>query len=232
MRGSLIAQTICILLLAGCSSISSTMLNRLDNDMFVGNSNGEPNMYCQATPFKGVPITVRVPTHLDVAIKEKIDIYIKDEDLKVVRGLRRNLFVEASTVLTEKVFTVDVSRPIAGNIDYTFDFNSDGKSTNPQYFRQVKAKIVDETIQDVNAALGTLMPLFGNKSGRSTSATNADIVPEIRTVAWKRFDIDSPSFELDVQTFVEQHLNCCRDCQSADIRTDQGRTTQIPDDPS
>ena len=208
---------------AGCNSISSTALNRTDGDIFVGTSNGSTGPRCITKPFKGVPITVRVPTHVDIVVKEKVDLYYQGGELSSIKPCRRTLFVEAKLIQTEKVFTVDINRPFSGDADYTLDFDPAGK--NPQYFTQVKAKIVDTTIQDVNTALSTLMPLLsgnrtsadgGGDSGTELAAEGT-VIPEVRTVAWKRFDLNSPSLQCDVGAFVGQHLNCDRNCYSKDV---------------
>ena len=129
--------------IAGCNSISSTALNRTDGDVFVGTSNGNGGPRCITKPFKGVPITVRVPTHVDIVVKEKVDLYYQGGELSSIKPCRRTLFVEPELIQTEKVFTVDINRPFSGDADYTLDFDPAGK--NPQYFTQVKAKIVDTT---------------------------------------------------------------------------------------
>ncbi len=208
----------------GCTSISSTLLNRTDNDVFVGNSNGEPGVYCDARPFKGVPITLRVPTHLDVAIREKI--YLRKLDTgKLVRvhTKHRNLSVDPKIVETDKVFTVDPKRPAAGTLTSTLTFGSNpstpGGNDNSQYFASIVNNIKDETIIDVTAALGTLLPTLKGLSTSQNDESGDDkslgsqLIEETRTVAWKRFDLDEPGFEHIVADFVSQHMNCCNTCQ-------------------
>ena len=214
---------------AGCTSISSTMLNRTDNDVFVGNSNGEPGVHCEARPFKGVPITLRVPTHLDVSIVEKIYLR-KNQSHKLVRvpTPHRNLSVVPKIIETDKVFTVDPKRPAAGTLASTLTWGTDNSATaggldNSQYFASIVNNIKDETIVDVTAALNTLMPTL---RGLSTDAAadaaalaklkslNNQLILESRTVAWKRFDLDEPGFEHLVAEFVAQHMNCCNTCEN------------------
>lgn len=213
------------LVATGCTSISSTLLNRTDNDVFVGNSNGEPNAHCGARPFKGVPITIRVPTHLDVAIKEKLYLR-KNKDDKLVRVYTRNrsLYVEPVVIETDKVFTVDPKRPAAGTLASTIEWNTDktadGGEDNSQYFASIVNNIKDETILDVTAALNTVLPTLNTiaartaNDGQQTASTLKDeLIVESRTVAWKRFDLDSYCFEQEVADFVSQHMNCCNTCQ-------------------
>lgn len=209
--------------LTGCTSISSTMLNRTDADFYVGNSNGRTKCDGQSRPFKGVPITVRVPTHLDVAIKESIMLAKDTEtnELYQLASTRRHVFVEASLVESDKVFTVDPKRPAAGTMGYTFLFGDKAKAGDPdnsQYFKSISYQIKDRTVNEVNASLNTLLPLLARQSmtGRQAAAgEKISIIQEeiVGVVAWKRFDIDAPDFEAQVECFVEQHLNCCGSCQ-------------------
>ena len=116
-------------IIAGCNSISSTMLTRLETDDFVGNSNGNHKRHCQTRPYKGVPITLRVPTHVDVAIEEKVRFSLDTAEQQVYRlesdPTHRHLSVYPSLIYTDKVFTVDVKRPAAGTADYTMQFGSE-----------------------------------------------------------------------------------------------------------
>ena len=212
----------------GCTSISSTLLNRTDNDVFIGNSNGEPNSHCGARPFKGVPITLRVPTHLDVAIKEKIFLRkLSNGNLVRVQTKQRSLFVEPTVIETDKVFTVDPKRPAAGTLTSTLTWGTDqssaGGADNSQYFASIVNNIKDETIVDVTAALNTLLPTLkglntsagDDQPGGGAKATlESQLITESRTVAWKRFDLDAVGFEHEVADFVSQHMNCCNSCEA------------------
>jgi hypothetical protein len=220
-------------ILTGCRSVTSTLLNRTDNDVFVGNSNGDPNRNCSAHPFNGVPITLRVPTHLDVAIKEKIFLLPCSDTTPLKRAStpHRHLYVEPTLVETDKVFTVDVKRPMAGTLDYGMTFGGKTASgDNSQYFTELTESIVDKTIQDVNTALQTVLPLLRKTTGTGTQTSGTDqpptssldqlLVIETRTVAWKRFDLDDPAFEHLVGDFIERNLDCCNTC---DANTSNGK---------
>jgi hypothetical protein len=205
----MLKKVVPVLLIAtawGCTSTTSTLLNRTDSNHVVGNSNGFTRAAGQSRPFKGVPITVRLPTHLDVTIKES-DLYKDaappDHLTRIPNATSRS--VETALVETDKVFTVDPKRPAAGNLTQTLDF---GAGENSQYFQQIKYKIEDETIKDINAALNTLLPRIPTTTkGKSASSDLPEGVREMsRVVAWKRFDIDSPDFEQKVIAFVEMHL--------------------------
>lgn len=205
-------------LLVGCNSISSTMINRLETDDFVGNSNGNPKAHCATRPYKGVPITLRVPTHVDVSVEEKVRFCLKGNTLTPLQPTRRHLSVATDLIYTDKVFTVDVKRPAAGTADYTMEFGAKGDDLdNRQYFKNVKSKIVDETIKDVTAAINTVFSAVPSSAGgdnKTIESVDDGLVffDQSRTVAWKRFDVDAIDFEMQVAEFVAQHLNDCNSC--------------------
>ena len=172
------------LLLSGCTSIRSTMLNRTEDDDFVGNSNGDPKECGMTRPFKGVPITMKVPTHVDVRIIETYYLYNSDSGLTQLRTRHRNLGVETAFVMTEKVFTVDFKRPLSGTIDYAATFGPD------QYFDTIKTKVVDTTITDVTALVAAAIPLFTTPVAALSGSTIAsDVIVDTRAVAFRRFDM-------------------------------------------
>lgn len=199
--------------LVGCSTMKSTMLNRVDNDMFVGNSNGQPGIHCDPEPFDGMPITVKVPTHFDVAIQETYFLAVRNNNLVELSMRHRSFSVETKVVETEKLFTVDFPRPASGTLSYNLDLDPES-----QYFKEIKNEITDNTIKDVAAAIGKVAPAIA----KLTSAGKADISDDLkkhlimdsRTIAWKRFDLDAIDFEEQVHCFVETHLNQCHTCRS------------------
>ena len=219
-----LALTMCGFL-TGCTTVTSTMLNRTDNDVFVGNSNGEPNANCGATPFKGIPITVKVPTHLDVTISETYYLTVGKvkradgtfvDELMEIPVKHRNLDVDADLVETDKLFTVDFPRPGSGTLDYKLDFGQDGDSY-PQYFKQIKNKIVDDTIKDVSMAVESVIPKLASLTGAGSFDASDELKKQMvvgnRVVAWRRFDISAPDFEWQVKCFVQKHVNNCNECE-------------------
>ncbi len=202
----------CLISLTGCRSFSSTMLNRLGDNSFVGNSNGYAKSNNGARPFKGIPITLQVPSHLDVYIDEVF--YLQDDGSDVASISEplddtRILNVRTELIKTKKVFTVDYKRPGSGTL------NSNTTFSDEQYFKTISNTITDTTITDSAALLNTVL------KGVSTSATGptdkqamelTDVVRDTRVVAFKRFDINDPDFELQVEEFVNQHLNNCDRC--------------------
>lgn len=196
-------------LLAGCTSVSSTLVNRDDSDYLHGNSNGKPCCFTgQTKPLKGVPITLRLPTHLDIVIKENIFIRKGNEAPVRLHTPHRHLFLEKELVETEKVFTVDPKRPAAGTLKYNMTF---GDKENEQYFKSIAFDIQDNTIKEVTNSLNTLLPLFkqmAKPAGADDTPTAASFDTETRTVAWKRFDLDAIDLEQQVYDFVSVHFEC------------------------
>jgi hypothetical protein len=60
-----------LLCVSGCRSIGSTFVQRMDDDRLVGNSNGKTGLHDNAKPFKGIPVTIPVLTHVDISIIEE-----------------------------------------------------------------------------------------------------------------------------------------------------------------
>ena len=198
-----------VMLSPGCRSTSSTFMNRYDNDRVAGNSNGERGLHENAKPFKGVPVTMRVPTHLVGTVIETI--YLDPVSLKTIQTERRNLSATAVTVFSDKVFAVDPKKAAAGVTNYSFTMENG-------YYKQITTYVNDKTIKDISSALNTLFPVPTPKPDpkelSSLGENGLPTTPEEKTrvVAWKRFDINSVDFEAQVTQFVEHHINNCNTC--------------------
>lgn len=187
------------LISTGCTSIRSVMLARNEHN----------TAWAQERHLPGVPITLSVPTHLKVAIKEKY--YLTSVSAGGVTRVERVKLdvpvyrVDHEFINTEKIFTVDFKRPAAGTMDLTLDFKDD-----TQYFKQIQHEVKDETIKDVTALLDTLLPAG---LGGVPAMEGADIpVREVESVvAVEIFEIDAPDFELQVAEFLRCHLNQAHD---------------------
>lgn len=224
----------------GCQSFSSTMLNRLGDNAFVGNSNGTADGNSAARPFRGIPVTLRVPSHLDVYIEELC--YMKDDgdDKAALSGSltgTRILNVRTEVVSTKKVFTVEYKRPASGTLNLETNFSDE------QYFRNISRALQDTTIVDsanlMNTTFGgtsdparssgrlpALVPPTVPGAGPQTeqpaavpsgpTAAQATVltnhVRDTRIVAFQRFDINDPDYEFQVDRFVSRHLNNCDRC--------------------
>lgn len=192
----------------GCTSYRSTIMSRLPNDQFVRNSK-------QCT--KGVPVTLKVPTHVDVRIVEEYFIVQGGGETvipQIGKPLRR---VEMETVYTPKVLTVDFVRPAAGTLSLASDSDGNGVVLDEAgYFESIQGKIDDQTIEDLNAAIPNFKKLIGTPSrkqalevaakGKNTELGGWHSYDAV--VAVRRFDINEPCWEQEVDAFIAEHLAC------------------------
>ena len=184
--------------IAGCNSISSTMLQRSEDN----------NTWTRGPRSQGVPITLKVPTHLRVEVREKQFLELVDgsvEPLKLDVPLRS---VFTAMVKTEKVFTVDPKRPAAGVLTSTLDFQG-------QYFKSIKYKNEDKTIETINKAITDLTKPGGILSGTGTnveSTIDPNLMETNSVVASALFEIDDPNFECQLKEFLDKHLTGCHTC--------------------
>lgn len=201
--------------LSGCSSFSSTLVHR-----------AEDNMAWEKRKLHGVPITLKVPTHVRIDVTEKHFFVLNQakDDKTLVTRLERKAAkfpireVAYHLIETEKIFTVDLKRPGAGTINAKVDFAPDD-----QYFNEIKTKVVDETIDQVGNLISQVAPsgLFGAPTsdaepGKFVSGRIKEL-PSV--VASKIFEIDSPDFEIQVRAFLGRHLNCCNSCDLQPVDT-------------
>lgn len=149
----------------GCASMRSTMLNRTEADTFVKNG----------LPTKGVPVTVRVPSHLDVWVVEtmyydaserklneddKEHPFVEFKAIEFPVDVNRNLKLRTKLIRTEKVMTVDFVRPAAGIGEYNVKFDQAGQDdkSRQQYITQFESMIYDRTMEDTANLVASLVP--------------------------------------------------------------------------
>jgi hypothetical protein len=193
----------------GCASFSTTPITRLDSDIVSADSNGLSRWFCRTRPYRGIPIKVKVQTHVDVWIEEDFALKHNGTSWEDARVPERYLSIRTSPVLTEQVVISDFKRPASGSIDLTIDFTDD------QYLKKVDSKIVDTTITDSAALLGTIISKVGTPTAdeSETKAANpSDVIWKQRTVAYQRFDINAVDYEQQLDSFVSQHMNSCNQC--------------------
>jgi hypothetical protein len=194
-------------ILSGCKSSTSTMFTR---DEF--NSG-----WSKFKKVDGVPITIKIPTHLKVYVYEKHFLQLDN-----VGAVQQVNLVELPVVIrdfahefvyTEKVVMVDFKRPAAGAFNLEVDFTED------QYIKKVQHDITDETIARVSEFVGTIAPggVFKASTGDSEAPDElAKKIKEIKSVAAVgMFEVDAPDFELKVQEFLDCHINKSHDAMSA-----------------
>jgi hypothetical protein len=189
---------VCLLAVcAGCTSIESTMVTRDESNQTWERHN------C----LNGIPITLKVPTHLKLYVFHKH--YLEFDSRKnevspvavdvVVRDFAHEF------MYTDKIFVVDFKRPPAGSS------NLDVNMTEEQYIDHIQHDITDSTISSVTGLLGAFT---GNKglSGVTASGEDKPKFKEIRSlVAVGIFEIEAPDFEQKVREFLDCHINKAHD---------------------
>lgn len=199
-----------LLLATGCSSFTTSSIDRLDNHTIVVNPD---------SPIKGVPVSIRVPTHLELSVIETTYWERKDSPgkggkpaLEKIDSCRLTRSVEHNVKETEKIFVVDPKKPGAGLLNYGFTFqsNTNDKDAGKGYLKKVVYKADDKTITTSATLLNnTINLLSALPTGANDPQVNSDsLIATDRAVAFARFDINSPTFESDVAGFLELHLNC------------------------
>ncbi len=189
----------------GCSSIKSTMLTRSEDN----------TGWCKVRHLQGVPITLKVPTHLRVYVYQQH--FLEQANVGGVSKWQmmkteNPLFdFGTETLYTEKIFTTDFKRPGAGA------FNLDVNMSDDQYIQKIQQDITDETLEQVAAIVEKLPGLFspapglpGAKevAGNEVTSTEGVTLKRIKSVvAAGLFEVNDPNFELNVQEFICNHLN-------------------------
>lgn len=202
MNSRIILALVVLVTISGCSSIRSTLLDR--NESNTG--------WCRVKHLKGVPITLKVPTHLRVYVYKKQFL----EQVKVagvskwqpVTGMGEMYDFGSEVLYTEEIFTTDFARPAAGMSNLKVDLASD------QYIQNFKQDITDNTLQQIGNLVDKIPTLFTPLGGGAVNATDVDktgddvSLKEIKSVvAAGVFEVNDPNFELQVQEFISRHLN-------------------------
>jgi len=182
----------------GCSSIRSTPLDRLEDSSLIANP---------TTPLKGIPVTLRVPTHLEITVIERS--YGKGDDKsRFGKCGAPVIVVDAAVRETEQVFLLDPQRPASGEQKYGFTYLAkDAGKPGHGYLASMNYKAVDSTIKDSAAlavsALNAIRALQQDtKDQKPDEGTFVDSV-----VAFRRFNLNSPNFNHELQAFLDAHVN-------------------------
>ncbi len=190
-----------ILMLTGCTSIRSTVVDRDASGNFSGN--------CLSLHAKGIPVKLKVPTHLEVKIEETY--FVDESNGNVLATDKRILNVTTETIYSDQLFTIHVVRPFAGTLDLT----GTGKGyalTEDGYLQSLGGSITDKTINDVTEVIGGK----GFKDlVKRTSATmgGKGLATQTRTIAVRRFDITECNWHLAMSDWVGQYIHqCTEDC--------------------
>ncbi len=223
------------LVLTGCSSIRTSMWTRAEDDSL----HEDP-----CTNLKGIPVMLKVPSHLEIQIVETLYAAHDPESnsLQVVKLKRPDLRVEAQLKYTEKMFLVDPVKVISGQGAYGFGFGptsqgqpevfpdgstTPGSSAGYGYLHSANYKAVDNTIKDAGALLGTVLSLTSAKS-QSIDAASLNLVTIDSVVAFRRFDLSACDVNEEVLAFMDLHLNRCHDCLNNGQRPYKDPTIVVP----
>ena len=188
----------------GCASSRSTMLHRGENN----------DAWYAKRKLAGVPITVKVTTHMRVTVIEHHYRNSANDDLnKMFVDMSQPIrSVQIDPVKTDKIFTVDSRRPGAGSLTSDITFKG-------QYPDEISYNVEDETIAQVANLISELGPkgLFGTKTSDDQTPAPNGLVEEKSMVAVHLFEVDSPTLEQEVKAFLGLHLNNCHTCEGCPI---------------
>ena len=189
----------------GCNSIRTTVLDRAPG----GNLQKNPGR-----PIKGVPVMLRVPTHLDVKIVQ-IDYWkTTDAGLEQIGVEMPVRHIDTRIMETEKMFFVDPKRVASGTGIYGFTFDSaatDSQNSGKGYLSGVSYEAVDTTLEKSAELATNIARLF---AGQATTAgqelaKETGVITTERTIAFHKFNINSPNIENEVRKFCNDYLNDC-----------------------
>lgn len=213
-----------LLLTTGCTSLRTTFFSRLEDDTLLKENE---------KPVHGLPVMVKVPTHLELRVEEIVhlvrepnttNLHTLSPDSQLLRS------VQADLRFTEKMFVLDPKRPASGTAAYGMTFQSKPKansnaardaaaeSAGHGYLQGLKYKVDDQTITNVTAFLANIAPLLASPIAAEPSSEMGPVVglyTTQRTIAFGLFDLASPDFENEVNSFLELHLNACQPCNAA-----------------
>jgi len=190
---------------SGCRSSSSTMFSR--NESNTG--------WCEFDKADGFPITIRVPTHVKLYVYETH--YLEQDDLG--NNIKKTRYVDLPVTIrdfahemiySEKIVMVDFKRPAAGAFNLEVDLTED------QYIEKIQHDVTDDTLAQVNAILGTLNTAGGIFNPAAADPVESTSLTEVKSVvAVGMFEVDAPDFELQVNEFLNCHINKAHDAWRA-----------------
>ncbi|QDU51438.1 hypothetical protein [Gimesia panareensis] len=208
MRFVLVSCLLISLMHAGCTSFRTMTLGRLDSDsLFVE---------CFGHKQKGVPVKLKVPTHVVVSIYEQQVLIRGNDGVKLQSFSPPQYEVDSVLSYTDKVFLVDFARPAGGSLTLGSEGNNGITFDNEQYFQTIQAEVKEETMKQVGKALETLQGAFTSADSTSgvvkTENMTSNLSFERSIIACQRFDLARPHWEDEVNCFVEEYLGKCGSC--------------------
>lgn len=206
LRLALIGVSACGLALTGCRSTVST---HVTPDPLEGGWNTKK--------LRGIPVTVMVPTHLEVRVIER-RFYQPGGDFAAVPGATTRL-VQQTVREKEQVFMVDAVRPAAGTLTHSAGFDN---TQNPQFFSSYNSRVDDKTISTIAKLIPGLPDVFANLK-KARAVADGGVTPGDASlamaytdhlVAVKVFDVNDPSLTECVRQFMAEHVNCHPVCST------------------
>ncbi len=195
---------------AGCTSFRTTSLGRLDSDsLFVE---------CFGRKKKGIPVKLKVPTHVVVSVYEQQVLIRGNDGVKLQSFSPPQYEVESKLAYTDKVFLVDFVRPAGGTLTLGSSSKEGITFDDDQYFKTIQATVEENTMQQIGQALNTIKGTF-TSAGKTVSS--GVVTPENNTlnlkfeksiIACQRFDMARPDWEHEVNDFVQQYIAECETC--------------------
>lgn len=192
----------CALAMSGCASYHSQLVDR-----------DYCNTAWETENLKGIPVTLKVPTHIDVTVTAE-SWFKSGQPFCTQNGCQLVTHrVEDALVETEKIFTVDPKRPAAGSAKSEINFSG-------QYIDSMKSEVNDQTIQEIGLAIqrinqaGGLGALFRPANEATNPAApptdkleGTKLVHLDRVCASRRFDLSDPDVQLQIQCFLDESIN-------------------------
>ena len=194
-------------LASGCTSVHSTQLEKLDGYTW------------SKKKTKGIPTTLRVPSQIRLTVKG-LDAFNPDPNGPTVTTLVTQLgrpvvtSVDHDIIYDDKIFMVDPKRPAAGTLKVGVALGPDrGNITS------YNSEIDDQTIQELNTTLSTILgaiPGLGGGGAPETAADdlNADFAQDPgkpimidAILATAVFDVNDPMLEHNMMQFLNSVLH-------------------------
>lgn len=181
-----------------CNSIKTTPIDR--------QSGGQLSADCQS-PLPGIPVMLRVPTHLDVEIKE-VEYWTPSQGiLRPLAGQTTSRHVSAEVQSIEQMFLVDPKRVASGSGAYGFQF--DAKHAGHGYLSGADYQANDTTLSQTSTLIASIAKTTGSpiSAAEQDLASTSGVITTTRTIAFRKFDINSPSVDQEVKQFCDQYVN-------------------------
>ncbi len=182
MHSFLYIICVSILLAGGCASFESQLVHR------------DPcNTKWEHVEADGIPITVSVPTHIDLQIVQE-SWFHHGQPFPSEHDPLITIRVEHSIVATDRLFTIDPKRPAAGTARPVINLKN-------QYPDLISSQVNDQTIQEIGAAIarlnnsGGFPAVFGSPASEKSLTDAGNIRAQLFRVdsvlAARRFDLEA-----------------------------------------